>query len=171
MTQNTFKIKKAFLAPFVIIVILLFILFLISLCKGQMMERIILAVSFVITLFIAVEAKRRKVIVSNEGLKIEKFFRIKEFIWEEITQLGVVILRNKIYFILTTTKGFYFFSNLLENHALLIHFIVDKLNNEKIEIEVKNYLENPVEQRSLIVMCWFGVLIIAAFIILKLLSF
>jgi len=73
------------------------------------MERIILAVSFVITLFIAVEAKRRKVIVSNEGLKIEKFFRIKEFIWEEITQLGVVILRNKIYFILTTTKGFYFF--------------------------------------------------------------
>jgi len=48
---------------------------------------------------------------------------------------------------------------------------VDKLNNEKIEIEVKNYLENPVEQRSLIVMCWFGVLIIAAFIILKLLSF
>lgn len=171
MTQSIFKIKRTFLIPFITVVVLLFLLFLISLFKGQMLEKIILAVSFAITLFIAVEATKRKIIVTTEGLQIKKFFRIKELTWAEITQLGVVILRNKIYFILTTTKGFYFFSNLLENHALLIRSLVDKVENEKVEIEVKNYLENPVEQRSLIVMCWFGVLICTAFIILKVLSF
>ncbi len=171
MTQTTFKIKKAFLIPFIIIVVLIFLLFLISLFKGQMLEKFILAISFVITLFIAVESMKRKITATNNGLKIEKFFRTKEFSWAEITQLGVVILRNKIYFILTTIKGFYFFSNLIENHALLIRAIVDKLDNERVEIEIKIYLENPIEQRSLIVMCWFGVLIITAFIILKLLSF
>lgn len=171
MTQTIFKIKKAFLIPIIILVVLIFLLFLISLFKGQLLEKFILTISFVITLFIAVESMKRKITVTNSGLKIEKFFRTKEFTWAEITQLGVVILRNKVYFILTTIKGFYFFSNLIENHALLIRGIVDKLDNERVEIEIKNYLENPIEQRSLIVMCWFGVLIITAFIILKLLSF
>jgi hypothetical protein len=169
MAQNVFKIKRAFLVPFITIVVLLLFLFLLSLFRGQMWEKIVLAVSFTSTLLIAIEATRRGIVVTDEGLEINKFFRTKEFVWTEITHLAVVDLRNKVYFLLTTTKGFYFFSNLLENHALLIRSLVDKLDNERVETEVKNYLDHPVERRSLIVMCWFAVLIITAFIILKLL--
>ena len=170
MEQNIFKIKQAFLVPFNTIVVILFLLFLLSLFRGQMWEKIVLAGFFTSTLLIAIEATRREIVVTDEGLKIEKFFRTKEFVWTEITHLAVVDLRNKVYFLLTTTKGFYFFSNLLENHALLIRSLVDKLGNERVETEVKNYLDHPVERRSLIVMCWFAVLISTAFIILKLLS-
>ena len=170
MAQKVFKIKRAFLVPFITIVVLLFFLFLLSLFKGQRWETIILAVSFVITLLIGIEAVKREFILTEDGLIIKKFFRTKEFAWLEITHLAVVELRNKIYFLLTTTKGFYFFSNLLENHALLLRSLVDKLGNERVETEVKNYLDHPVERRSLIVMCWFAVLISIAFIILKLLS-
>jgi len=170
MAQNIFKIKRAFLVPFNAIVVLLFLLFLLSLFRGQMWEKMVLAVSFATTLLIVIEATRRKIVLTNEGLKIEKFFRIKEFVWTEITHLAVVNLNKKAYFLLTTTKGFYFFSNMFENHALLIRYLVDKLVEEKVEIEVKNYLDHPVERRSLILMCWFVVLIIIAFIILKLLS-
>jgi hypothetical protein len=81
--------------------------------------------------------------------------------------LGVVELRNKAYFLLTTTKGFYFFSNILGNHSLLVQSLVDKLGAEKVEIEVKNYLGHPVERLSLIVTSWIAVLIIIAVIILK----
>jgi lysylphosphatidylglycerol synthetase-like protein (DUF2156 family) len=168
MAKNIFKIRRAFLAPFNIIVVLLFLLFLLSLFRGQMWEKIVLAVSFASTLLIAIEATRREIVITDDGLKIKKFFRTKEFVWTEITHLDVVNLRNKVYFLLTTTKGFYFFSNLLENHALLIRSLVDKLGNERVETEVKNYLDHPVERRSLIVMCWFAVLISTAFIILKL---
>ena len=170
MAQNIFKIKRAFLVPFITIVVLLFLLFLLSLFKGQTWEKIILAVFFAITLLISIEAAKREFILTDEGLKIKKFFQIKEFIWTEITHLAVVNLNKKAYFLLTTTKGFYFFSNMLENHALLIRYLVDKLGEEKVEIEVKNYLDHPVERRSLILMCWFVALIIIAFIILKYLS-
>jgi lysylphosphatidylglycerol synthetase-like protein (DUF2156 family) len=170
MAQNIFKIKRAFLVPLNTIVVLLFSLLLLSLFRGQIWEKIVLAVSFASTLLIAIEATRRKIVVTNKGLKIEKFSRTKEFVWTEITHLGVVNLRNKIYFLLTTTKGFYFFSNLVENHALLIRSLVDKLDNERVETEVKNYLDHPVERRSLIVLCWFAVLISFAFITLKLVS-
>ena len=170
MAKNIFKTKRAFLVPFITIVVLLFLLFLLSLFRGQMWEKIVLALSFAFTLFIAIEAIRRKIVVTDEGLKIEKFFRTKEFVWTEITHLEIVSLRNKIYFLLTTIKGFYFFSNLLENHALLIRSLVDKLDDERVETEVKNYLDHPMERRSLIVVCWFAVFISIAFIILKLAS-
>jgi lysylphosphatidylglycerol synthetase-like protein (DUF2156 family) len=170
MAKNIFKTKRAFLVPFITIVVLLFFLFLLSLFRGQMWEKIVLAVSFASTFFISIEAIRRRIVVTDEGLKIEKFFRTKEFVWTEITHLDIVSLRNKIYFLLTTTKGFHFFSNLLENHALLIRSLVDKLGDERVETEVKSYLDHPVERRSLIVMCWFAVFIGAAFIILKLAS-
>jgi len=135
-----------------------------------MWEKIVLAISFASTFLIAIEATRRKIVLSDEGLKIEKFFRTKEFVWTEITYLDLVHVNKKIYFLLTTTKGFYFFSNLLENHALLIRSLVDKLGDERVEPEVKNYLNHPAERLSLIVMCWIAVLISTVFIILKLAS-
>lgn len=170
MEQNVFKIKKAFLVPFFLIIALLGVLLLLSLFKGQMWEKIILSMSFAGAIMIGIEAAKRVIILNQDGLKLKKFFHIKNVIWQDITHLAVVELNKKVFFLLTTTKGFYFFSNLFENHALLIRSIVNKIDIEKIEIEVKNYLDHPVERRSLIVICWLTVLIIIAFIILKLLS-
>jgi lysylphosphatidylglycerol synthetase-like protein (DUF2156 family) len=170
MEQKIFKIRRAFGTPFIIIVALLFFLLLLSLFKGQTWEKIILAVSFIITLLVGIEAAKREITITKDGLKINKFFRVKEFIWPEITRLEVVDMRSKVYFLLTTTKGFYFFSNLFENHSLLIHSLMENLGDEKVEMEIKSYLDHPVEKRSLVVMCWLTVLIIIAFIILKLLS-
>ena len=169
MDQNVFKIRRAFLLPFSMIVVLLCLLLLLSLSKGQPLEKIILAVSFAGTLLVEIEAAERKIIVTPDGLKIKKFFRVTDLVWPKVTHLGILNLNKKAYFLLTTTKGFYFFSNMYENHALLIRSIVDKLDVEKVEVEVKNYLENPLEWRSIIVICWLVVLIIIAFIIQKLL--
>ena len=170
MEQNIFKIKRAFLIPFMVIIALLCPLLLISLFKGQMWEKIILAVSFAGTLLVGIEAAKREISVTADGVTIKKFFRSKYFTWPEITHLAVVDLRKKVYFLLTTTKGFYFFSNMFENHPLLIRSIMDKLDAVKVEAEVTNYLEHPKERRSLVVACWLMVVIIIAFIILKLLS-
>ena len=78
-------------------------------------------------------------------------------------------MKNKAYFLLTTTKCFYIFSNLLGNHTSLIRFLRDKLGQEKVEVEVTNYLEHPIERLSLIVMSWVAVIVISIIILLKLL--
>jgi hypothetical protein len=169
--NQVYKIKKAFRVPFIITVALLFVLLALSLFKGQPWEKIILAVLFVITLLIAIEASEREFAVSENGLRIRKFFRTKDFRWAEITHLGIVIMRNKAYFLLTTTKGFYLFSNLLQDHTLLIRYLADKLEDEKVEVEVKNYLGDPIERTSLIVLTWIALIIIAAIILTKLINF
>jgi len=168
MPVNIFKIKRALVAPLIAITALLFVLFLLSLSGGLLWEKIILGCFFVCTLAIATECCKREMIISEQGLIIKKFFRCKEFSWAEVTQLAVVAMGKKVYFLLTTTKGFYIFSNLFANHALLIRALMDRLGEEKVEAEVKNYLDHPVERLSLIIMSWVAALIILVIIIVKL---
>lgn len=168
--SQVYKIKKTFMVPFIIAVALLLVLLALSLFSGQPWEQILIAVLCVITLVIAIEAFEREFAVAENGLRIKKFFRIKQFTWAEITHMGVVIMRNKAYFLLTTTKGFYILSNLLQDHTSLIRYLADKLGEEKVEAEVKNYLENPIERTSLIVFTWIALIIIIAIILTKLIK-
>ena len=170
MTQ-VYKIKKAFIVPFIIIVALLCVLLALSLFSGQAWESILLAVLFIVTLAIAIEVSEREIIVSENELVIKKFFRTKNFTWSEITHLGVVIMRSKAYFLLTTTKGFYIFSNLRQDHAGLIRRLVSKLDDDRVEVEIKTYLENPVERMSIFVMTWIALIVLIAIIVTKLLNF
>lgn len=167
---RTYKVKKAFLIPFIITAALLAVLLLISLFYGQPWENIILAVLCIVALLVAVEASEREFAVSEDSLGIRKFFRPKKFTWPEITHLGIVTLRNKVYFLLTTTRGFYIFSNLIENHERLLGDLAEKLGNEKVETEVTSYLENPLQRTSLIVLSWVAAVIIIAIIVMKLLA-
>ena len=165
MSENVYKIRRAFLIPLIAIVVLLFLLLLVSLFNSRNWETVVIAILFFAALAAYVEMAKKEIVVNDQGLEIKKVFRCKEFGWAEITHLAVVVLKKKVYFLLTTTKGFYIFSNLLENHALLIRSLMDKLGEEKVEVEVKNYLNHPLERLSLIVMSWVAVLIIIAVII------
>ncbi len=166
MSENIYKIRRAFLIPLIAIVVLLFLLFVISLFNRQNWEIIVLAILFFASLFAGLFMAKKEIVVNDQGVRIKNVFRCKEFGWPEITHLGVVVLKKKVYFLLTTTKGFYIFSNLLENHALLVRSLVDRLGEEKVEIEVEKYLDHPLERLALIVMSWVAVGVIVATIIL-----
>ena len=100
-------------------------------------------------------------------MQIRKFFRTKNFAWAEITHLGTVLLRNKAYFLLTTTKGFYIFSNLLQDHTLLLQALAEKLGGEKVDAEVKSYIEAPRERTSLVVLTWVSLVILVALLLTR----
>jgi len=167
MSENIYKIRRAFLMPLIAVGVLLFLLFLISLFNRQSWEIIVLSILFFASLFAGVYMAKKEIVVNDQGLKINKLFRSKEFGWMEITHLAVVVLKKKVYFLLTTTKGFYIFSNLMENHALLVRSLVDRLGEEKVEEEVKKYLDHPLERLALIVMSWVAVVVIIATIFLR----
>ncbi len=167
MQENIFKIRRAFLIPLWAIVVLFFALFVQSLFIGQLWEMIVSAIFFAVLLAIAIEASERAIILTENKLKIKKFFRQKEFDWERVTNLGIVELGKKVYFLISATRGLYFFSNLTEKHTELVGLLVKKLDEERVEPQVREYLERPVERLSLIVMSYVAALIIAAIIIMK----
>jgi len=165
-----YKVRKAFLIPLIITSSLLAVLLVVSFFYGASWEKAILALLCVVSLLVAVEASEREFSVSENTISIRKFFRQKKFTWTEITHLGVVTLSNKAYFLVTTTRGFYIFSNLIEDHESLLGYLAGKLGAEKVEPEITSYLEAPLQRTSLIVLNWIAAVIIAAIIATKLLA-
>ena len=168
MKNETFKIRRAFLIPLWTVIILLFALFILAIFKVQRWEIFGSGAIFFILLLIGIEAASRKIIVSEEKLSMKKFFRTKEFSWAQINHLGVVELGKKVYFLLSPSRGFHFFSNMIQDHAALVSLLTRKIDEERVEQEVRDYLKRPVERLSVIVMSYVAALIIAAMIILKL---
>ncbi len=169
MYQNVYRIRRSFLVPFFVDFILLFFLLLLSYLQGgSNLERILLTAIFIPVLYVLLESSFRIVQTGDQGIMIRKFMRKKELRWEDITHIGALILRKRVYLLLTTVKGFYIVSNAYEKFSALVSDLVSHMDNEKVEEEVKRQMEHPAKNVSDIIMTWFTAMFLAGIIIIKL---
>jgi len=169
MYQNVYRIRRSFLFPFFVDFILLFFLLLLSyFLVGSKLERILLTAIFIPVLYVLFESSFRMVQTGDQGIMIRKFMRKKELRWEDITHLGALILRKRVYLLLTTVKGFYILSNTYEKFSTLVSDVVAHMDNEKVEEEVRRQIEHPAKNMSDIIMTWFTAMVLAGIIIIKL---
>lgn len=160
--QRIYRIRNGFLIPLAADVFLLaFLLGFSFLGQSEPVERIVLTVVFIPLALVFVELLMRQIETGEAGIKIKRFIRKKELLWKDITELGSVILRNKVYLVLTTRKGFYVISNSYGDFTSLVQFMIDHLDKEKIEEGLSNLVSYPVRKLSDIVSAW-----VAAFILL-----
>jgi hypothetical protein len=172
MSQRIYTIRKAFLIPFTVDVVLLFVLLVISLfLGGAPAEKGVLAVIFLPMFLIFLEARFRSVFVGDRGIRLKKFLRTKDVDWEDITHVGALIIRNKVYLLLTTVKGFFILSNAYEKFPLLIRDIVEHTGQEKVEEEVRGQMEHPPVSWENVIAAWIAAAVIAGIIFMKLFPF
>ncbi len=168
-SERTFRIRSGFLIPLAADVFLLaFLLGLAFFGKSQPVERIVLTVVFIPLCLVFVELLMRQIELCESGIRIKRFVRKKELLWGDITEAGSVVLRNKVYIVLTTKKGFYVISNSYENFTLLIKYIVDHLDKEKVEEGVSNLVLYPVRKMADIVSAWIAAVILLIIVFTKL---
>jgi len=169
MIAQIFKIRRDILIPFGISAGgLLCLLVLALLGKGAGLERVFIAAITLITIFFFLNARDRRITLTDQGIVIRKFFRTKEIHRDEINHVGCVILRKRAYLLLTTAKGFIILSNAYEDFSALIRSIVAQVGPEKVEEEVRALAEKPARNRADVISLWFAVVIISGLIILKL---
>ncbi len=169
MATSVYRIRQALKVPLALDSILLLILILLSIfVKGSTSERILLIVVFIPLLYLCLEANTRRVETQGETIRLTRLFRTKELNWSDITDVGVVMMRTKVYAVLTTTKGFHVLSNSYENFYGLLKSIVDHVEKERIEKEVLNLLESPVENRTNIFSAWAAAAFFCVIIFFKL---
>ncbi len=168
MSGEIFKIRRALLIPFAINVVLLFVLLCLSVFfRGSVLERIVLTAVFVPTFALFIEAAGRMAATDDQGLVIRKWMRKRELRWEDITHVGCLTIRRKIYLLLTTTKGFHILSNAYGRFPVLVKNIVNHVGADQAEEEARRQIENPLENRSDPASMWVAVMVIAAIIALK----
>jgi hypothetical protein len=172
MTQKIYRIRKTFLIPLGLAVAMLMALLLLSIVyKGTPTERLVLTAFFIPSAVIFFEALSRHVTAGDQEIRIKKFLREKSFQWHEITHIGTMTMRKKIYFLLTTTKGFHVLSNAYQDYTELIRHLDLHLDREKVEDEVRAQIENPVANISDIIAAWFAVAALLGIITMKVVPF
>jgi hypothetical protein len=170
MPETAYHIRKSFTIPMGIDVLLLFVLLTLSLVvKGSPTEKIALTVFFIVSLTVLVEALSRKIVISANGFVLKKLMKTKEILWSDVTHVGCLSLRSKVYILLTTKKGFHILSNAYEPFAPLVRDIVNRLDTEKIEVEasVMAQINEPTRNLSDPIAAWIAAVLLIGIIYLK----
>jgi lysylphosphatidylglycerol synthetase-like protein (DUF2156 family) len=157
--------------PFGICAALLVCLLVLALLgKGYTLERIVLAGITFVTVALFLIARDRRIKTTDQEIHIRKFFRTKEISRNEINHIGSVILRNRVYLLLTTTRGFFILSNAYENFSGLVRDLVEKIDPEKVEEEVRTQGKSSLKSRTDVISLWLAVVVIFGIIVLKMSS-
>jgi hypothetical protein len=168
METSTYTTRREFLLPFSLVLLLLIVLLISSVFDSTFPpEIVVLAIIFVPTLYIFLESSRRRTTIGDDGIRIQKLFREKHLLWGDITNIDVLIVRKKVYLLLTTTKGFYALANSHGNFTSLVKDIVGHVDQEKVEAGVRDVIEHPVVRISDVVSSWIASAILLGAIILK----
>ncbi|MBE9572814.1 MAG: hypothetical protein IMF11_19495 [Proteobacteria bacterium] len=172
MSTSVHKIARALLIPLTIDTFLVLVLLLLALFPGgSALERVVLVIIFIPLLYILLESISRKVTIRDNGIKIKKLLRKKDLNWEDITSVGAVIAKKKIYLVLTTTKGFHALSNSYENFFTLVQKIVDNVGKEKVEEDVLDLIEHPTKKIPNLISTWVAAIVLLGAVYAKLTHF
>lgn len=172
MEIKQYRIRKAFIIPLGLdAALLVFLTGLSYLSRSPLYERGLLSFISILTIFVFSEALERRVSV-NGGLKIKKFLREKNLDWSDVTHVGSLSLRNRVYVLLTTKKGFHIISNAYENFGQLIKDIITRLPTDKIEVEegVRLQSEDPTRNTSDLFAAWLAAIVLLSIIVFKMIS-
>ncbi|MBP9020426.1 MAG: hypothetical protein KBG01_02730 [Syntrophobacterales bacterium] len=166
--EDVYRIKRSLAVALIVDTALLVALLGVAFFKGNSpVEKVILSVFLVPLLLVTLEANYRRVTVSEKGLSIKKFFLKREFLWGDVTDVGAVILRNRVYLVLTTTKGFHIISNAYDGFSALVRGIVSHVEAERVEEHVKALVERPVTKVSDVVSAWAGAVVLLVVIYIR----
>jgi len=166
MTMRIYTIHRALVLPLALnALLLLTVLVLTTVRPSTAAERALLAAALVPMAVIAVEASMRRVAVSDEGLVLRKFFKQRTFRWADITHVGALAVRRKVYLVLTTTKGFHVLSNAYGRFGDLVRDVLARMEAQRIEEGAREILEAAGGNRANLFAAWLAaalLLVVAA---------
>lgn len=169
MAQHFYKIRKAILIPLGIDAVLLLALLVLSLKPGgQTAERAVLALFLLVAALLFVEALWRRVRVGDDGLAVRKPGRSKSFQWAEITHVGCLTVRRKVYLLLTTLRGFVILSGAYEGFPELVREITGRVEADRVEEEARLQADLPAPGLANGVSAWVAAAFLVGILLMKL---
>ena len=171
MTTRIYTINRALVVPLALNALLLLAVFVLTFIRpATATERFLLAAALVPMAVIAVESLLRKVTVSDTGLVLAKFFKQRALAWADITHVGALAVRRKVYLVLTTTKGFYVLSNAYGRFGDLVRDVLSRMEAERIEEGAREILEAASENRMNIYAAWITAVLLVVVAAMKIAS-
>jgi len=171
MSTRIYTVNRALVLPLALNALLLLAVFILTFIRqGTATERFLLLAALIPMALIAIESSLRKVEASDSGLAMTKFLKRRALNWADITHVGALAVRKKVYLVLTTTKGFHVLSNAYGRFGDLVRDVTDHVEAERVEEGAREILEGSPGNRSNIVAAWLAVILLVVVAAMKSMS-
>ena len=161
MNGTSYKIRKGFLIPMGITVVLAVILLLIGVSAQMPAGRLYLLAAFMVpAVLIFIESRRRKVHIGADRVLMEKTLGTKEIKFTDLTSVDAVRVRKRVFISLTTENTFMIISNSYERFDELVQQLVDLVPEPTISDEARQMAADPPLKCSDIFSAWLAVAVL-----------
>jgi len=160
---KTFTIRKFFLLPLALLVVMTLALLVICLVQGQPIAKVIILGALLVPLIaLLVEGGGRRIEISPERVHAIRPFRSKEILCAEVTELETVRVRNRVFLTLSAGEDDYLIiSNSYANFPELLHSLVDVVPESTVTEETRRLAQNPPVRQADVAAVWLAVIAMA----------
>lgn len=169
MENSIFTIRKSFLVPLGLVVLLTLTL-LVSCIVMQLplAKTIILGVFIIPAVILFAESCRRKIMISENSVQIDKLFRSKQINYADLTSIDTVLVRKRAFVSLSTEEDFVMLSNSYADFGQLLQQLLARVPDSVISDETRQMASNPPEKSSDIFSTWIAVAVLVLIIYVQL---
>lgn len=167
----TYRIRKGFLIPMAITVVLGVVLLLIGMTVQLPSGRLYLLAAFIApALLIFIESSRRRVHLHNDHILMERTLGKKQLNFNDLTSVDAVRVRKRVFISLTTENSFMIISNSYEHFDELVHRLIELVPQPTLSDEARELAADPPRKCSDIFSAWLAVAVLLLVIAVQLRS-
>lgn len=166
--MNNFQIRRTFLLPLGILLILSLLLLATVLIQGQpTVKAVILGILILPISGLFLESFFRRVHFDDEAITIYKPFREKRLKFAELTEVETLQVKKRVFLTLSTMEDFMIMSNAYADFPLLVNTILEHSPDRIITDETRRMAANPPSKSSDIFSCWLAAILMAIILVLQ----
>jgi len=160
--ELTFAIRRTFLVPLGLLLLLSLALLVTSIIQGQPTAKaIILAVIILPVAGFFIESAFRRTVINAEGITVYKFLRQKHLAFAKMTAVETVMVRKRVFLTLCVEDEFVILSNAYADFPELVRALLNRVPQATISDDTRKMAEAPPVKSTDIISCWLAVALLA----------
>ncbi len=169
MEPSIYTIRKSFLLPLGLLVILSFILLASALFLQLPTAKIIILAAFLVPVcLVFAESSLRKVSINDEAIEVNKLFRSKRLAYSELTAVDIIQVRKRAFVSLSSENDFMIISNSYAHFGSLLQQLVARVSKNVVSDEIRRLAENPPPKCGDVFSAWLAVAVLTLIIFVQL---
>jgi hypothetical protein len=163
--MQTYHIRRAFLLPLGIVVVLCLVLVGIVIIQQQPPVKILVVACALLPLgYLLFECVVRRIEINDDGLRMIRLGRVRAFAWTEITALETVRVRQRAFLTINAGDEFLIIANLYAGFDRMLKTVLERVPAAAISAETRLLAQAPPTKQSDIVILW-GLTFLMAYLI------
>jgi len=165
---NNYKIRRTFLFPLGLLLLLSVILLITVLLQGQPKIKVVVLGLMIVPIgALFLESFFRRIHFDAEMITVLKPLRSKSLKFSELTEVETLQVKKRVFLTLSTEADFLIISNAYADFPLLVNSILEHAPDQVVTTETRQMAINPPSKSSDIWSCWFAALLLAIILVLQ----